>query len=75
MSCVYLRKIAAKLWPNLTADQKTTTKTLLLQRFVEEPVTIVKKNIAAANSPVDDFGSTLTHISAAVPIMLATRQV
>jgi len=46
MSCVYLRKIAAKLWPNLTADQKTTTKTLLLQRFVEEPVTIVKKNIA-----------------------------
>ena len=46
MACVYLRKIAAKLWPNLTADQKATTKQLLLQRFVEEPVTIVKKNIA-----------------------------
>ena len=30
ISCVYLRKIAAKLWPNLTADQKTTTKQLLL---------------------------------------------
>lgn len=46
LACVYLRKIAAKLWPNLTADQKAATKQLLLQRFVEEPVTIVKKNIA-----------------------------
>ena len=46
ISCVYLRKIAAKLWVNLTADQKTTTKQLLLQRFAEEPVTLVKKNIA-----------------------------
>lgn len=43
---MYLRKIAAKLWVNLTADQKTTTKQLLLQRFAEEPVTLVKKNIA-----------------------------
>lgn len=31
---------------NLTADQKTTTKTLLLKRFTEEPITLVKKNIA-----------------------------
>lgn len=33
ISCVYLRKIAGKLWPNLTAEQKATTKQLLLQRF------------------------------------------
>lgn len=46
MSCVYLRKIAAKLWVMLTPEQKTTTKNLLLTRFAEEPVTLIKKNIA-----------------------------
>jgi len=46
VSCVYLRKIIRKLWPNLNADQQNTTKNLLLQRFKEEPVTLVKKNIA-----------------------------
>jgi len=30
ISCVYLRKIATKLWMNLNADQKTATKNLLL---------------------------------------------
>jgi hypothetical protein len=30
----------------LNASQQTTTKNLLLQRFKEEPVTLVKKNIA-----------------------------
>lgn len=46
ISCVYLRKIVTKLWPNLTPDQQTTTKTLLLNQFRLEPVTLVKKNIA-----------------------------
>jgi len=30
----------------MTADQQITTKNLLLQRFKDEPVTLVKKNIA-----------------------------
>jgi hypothetical protein len=46
ISCVYLRKIITKLWPNLTADQQKVCKDLLLTRFREEPVTLVKKNIA-----------------------------
>ena len=46
ISCVYLRKIITKLWMNLTPDQQNTSKNLLLQRFKEEPVTLVKKNIA-----------------------------
>lgn len=46
MSCVYIRKIITKLWMNMTADQQITTKNLLLQRFKDEPVTLVKKNIA-----------------------------
>uniref|UniRef100_A0A7S3FVR3 Importin N-terminal domain-containing protein n=1 Tax=Strombidium rassoulzadegani TaxID=1082188 RepID=A0A7S3FVR3_9SPIT len=46
ISCVYLRKIVCKLWPNLTKDQHNTTKNLLLERFKVEPVTLVKKNIA-----------------------------
>jgi len=46
ISCVYLRKIIVRLWPVLTPDQQATTKNLLLQRFKEEPVTLVKKNIA-----------------------------
>ena len=46
ISCVYLRKIVCKLWPNLTPDQQATTKTLLLSKFKDEPVTLVKKNIA-----------------------------
>jgi hypothetical protein len=46
ISCVYLRKIVTKLWPNLSPDQQKITKDLLLTRFKEEPVTLVKKNIA-----------------------------
>jgi hypothetical protein len=46
VACVYLRKIIAKLWGNLTPDQQVTTKNLLIERFKVEPVTLVKKNIA-----------------------------
>ena len=46
VSCVYLRKLAPKLWMNLPADDQTKTKALLLERFVAEPASIVKKNIA-----------------------------
>ena len=46
VSCVYLRKLASKLWMNLPADDQTKTKALLLERFVAEPTSIVKKNIA-----------------------------
>ena len=46
ISCVYLRKLIPRLWGNLTVDNQFTTKNLLLERFLNEPVTIVKKNIA-----------------------------
>ena len=46
MSCVFLRKIIGNLWHQLQADPKAKTKELLLERFVAEPVTLIKKNIA-----------------------------
>ena len=46
VSCVYLRKLAPKLWANLPAEDQTKTKALLLERFVAEPAPLVKKNIA-----------------------------
>jgi hypothetical protein len=46
IACVYLRKIIANLWGNLAAENQAKTKTLLLERFIQEPVTIVKKNVA-----------------------------
>ena len=46
ISCVYLRKIVANLWVSLSADEQTKTKSLLLQRYIDEPVQLVKKNIA-----------------------------
>ena len=46
MSCVYLRKIVAALWFKLPENAQGVTKTLLLQRYIDEPVTVVKKNIA-----------------------------
>lgn len=46
ISCVYMRKIIANLWANLPAADQEKTKQLLLQRYIEEPVTIVKRNIA-----------------------------
>jgi hypothetical protein len=41
-----MRKIIANLWGNLPAPDQEKTKQLLLQRYIEEPVTIVKRNIA-----------------------------
>ena len=46
ISCVYLRKIVANLWCNVPEEKHAQYKALLLDRFVQEPVTIVKKNIA-----------------------------
>ena len=46
ISCVYLRKLITKLWANLEKDDQEKTKQLLLTRFVEEPITVIKKNIA-----------------------------
>lgn len=46
VSCVYLRKIITNLWASLNAENQQQTKNLLLQRFIDEPVTIVKKSIA-----------------------------
>lgn len=46
VACIYLRKIIGNQWMNLAKDNQEKTKTLLLQRFVEEPIPLVKKNIA-----------------------------
>lgn len=46
VACVYLRKIIANLWASLSPENQQQTKNLLLTRYVEEPVTIVKKSIA-----------------------------
>jgi hypothetical protein len=46
IACIYLRKIIGNLWMNLQKDNQEKTKVLLLQRFVEEPVPLIKKNIA-----------------------------
>ena len=45
-STVYLRKIIVSLWGNLPVDDQTKTKSLLIERFIEEPIAVVKKNIA-----------------------------
>jgi hypothetical protein len=46
VSCVYLRKIITNLWLKLPAGDQAQTKNLLLTRFQQEPVTVIKKNIA-----------------------------
>ena len=46
LSCVYLSKIIPKLWSNLPAPDQEKTKSLLLERFMAEPVSLVKKNLA-----------------------------
>ena len=46
LATVYLRKLIGKHWMNLPEGDQTKTKELLLQRFIEEPVPVVKKNIA-----------------------------
>lgn len=46
VSCVYLRKIVTNLWLKLPEGDQQQTKNLLLTRFQQEPVTVIKKNIA-----------------------------
>lgn len=46
VSCVYLRKIITNLWMKLPVNDQEQTKNLLLTRFQQEPVTLIKKNIA-----------------------------
>ena len=46
MATVYLRKLIGKHWMMLPTDDQIKTKNLLLERFLNEPVTVVKKNIA-----------------------------
>ena len=46
LSTVYLRKIIANLWASLPTDDQLKTKNLLIERFIAEPVSVVKKNIA-----------------------------
>lgn len=46
LSCVYLRKLITNLWSLLSADDQNKAKFLLLDQYVKEPVTIVKRSIA-----------------------------
>ena len=46
MSCVYLRKVITSLWVHLSADDQNKAKFLLLDQYIKEPVTIVKRSIA-----------------------------
>lgn len=46
VSCIYLRKIVGNLWMQLPPEAQAKTKQLLLQRFIEEPIPLIKKNIA-----------------------------
>lgn len=46
ISCIYLRKIITNLWVNMQKDQQDKTKQLLMQRFIDEPIPLIKKNIA-----------------------------
>ena len=46
MSCVYLRKVITNLWSHLSADDQNKAKFLLLDQYIKEPVTIVKRSIA-----------------------------
>jgi hypothetical protein len=46
VACIYLRKIIGNLWMNLGKDNQEKTKQLLLNRFLEEPIPVIKKNIA-----------------------------
>ena len=43
---VYLRKLIGKHWMMLPEPDQVKTKNLLLERFVAEPISVVKKNIA-----------------------------
>ena len=46
LSCVYLRKLITKHWMLLPEADQQKTKNLLLERFITEPASVVKKNIA-----------------------------
>ena len=46
LATVYLRKLIGKHWMMLPEPDQTKTKNLLLERFIAEPVSLVKKNIA-----------------------------
>lgn len=46
LACVYLRKLITKHWMMLPTDDQIKTKNLLIERFIAEPVSVVKKIIA-----------------------------
>ena len=46
LATVYLRKLIGKHWMMLAEPDQAKTKNLLLERFIAEPVSVVKKNIA-----------------------------
>lgn len=46
LATVYLRKLVCKHFMLLPEGDQTKTKNLLLERFIAEPVPLVKKNIA-----------------------------
>ena len=46
LATVYLRKLIVKHWMLLNTDDQIKTKMLLLERFIAEPIPVVKKNIA-----------------------------
>ena len=46
LATIYLRKTIGKLFMQLPEADQGTTKNLLLERFVAEPVSVLKKNIA-----------------------------
>ena len=46
LATIYLRKLIGKHWMMLPEGDQVSTKNLLLERFIAEPVPVVKKNIA-----------------------------
>ena len=46
LATVYLRKLIGRHWMMLAEPDQVKTKNLLLERFIAEPINIVKKNIA-----------------------------
>lgn len=46
IACVYLRSIMLKLWPVLTPETQNEIKKVLLIRYEEDPVPLIKKSIA-----------------------------
>ena len=46
LASVYLRKVITTLWAQLGQEDQSKAKLLLLEQYVKEPVTIVKRSIA-----------------------------